>query len=93
MAHPEQRRFITLALATIASRGEIRRVIEIGSYDVNREIRSLFDDLALDEYIGVDLIEGPGVDLVSLGHEIPVAPESFDVAISVECFEHDRYWQ
>jgi SAM-dependent methyltransferase len=92
MAHPEQREFIRVAIATIASRADLKRVIEIGSYDVNGEIRSIFRDIDLQEYVGVDLIEGPGVDLVGLGHEIQLDADSFDLSISVECFEHDQFW-
>jgi len=69
-----------------------KRVIEIGSYDVNGEIRSMFAGVSLDEYVGVDLVEGPGVDVVSLGHEVQLDASSFDLAISVECFEHDQFW-
>jgi SAM-dependent methyltransferase len=92
LAHPEQRQFIKLAIAKIANYGRIHRIIEIGSYDVNGEIRSLFRDEPVDLYVGVDLIEGPGVDVVSPGHEAPVKSATFDLAISVECFEHDQFW-
>jgi len=93
VAHPEQREFIRVAIATISSRTNLSRVIEIGSYDVNGEIRSIFRDIALTEYVGVDLTEGPGVDLVCLGHELQLDADTFDLAISVECFEHDQFWQ
>jgi SAM-dependent methyltransferase len=92
MAHPEQREFIKVAIARIASQSPIKRVIEIGSFDVNGEIRSIFERIDLEEYVGVDLTEGPGVDLVCLGHELQLEPETFDLAISVECFEHDQFW-
>ncbi|MGA2969854.1 MAG: methyltransferase domain-containing protein [Acidimicrobiales bacterium] len=92
MAHPEQREFIRLAIATITDQSTLRRVIEIGSFDVNGEIRSLFEHIDLEVYVGVDLTEGPGVDVVSLGHELQLDGEYFDLAISVECFEHDQFW-
>jgi len=92
MAHPEQREFIRIAIATIADDSHLRRVIEIGSYDVNGEIRSLFASMPLEAYVGVDLVEGPGVDLVAFGHELQLERASFDLAISVECFEHDQHW-
>jgi SAM-dependent methyltransferase len=93
VAHPEQRAFITVALGKILDDAPLRRVIEIGSFDVNGEIRSLFEQSSLEQYVGVDLVEGPGVDVVDFGHELVMAPGSFDLAISVECFEHDRFWQ
>ncbi len=93
MAHPEQREFMRSAIETISSREALRRVIEIGSYDVNGEMRSLFRETPLQEYVGVDLVEGPGVDIVSLGHQVHLPPESFDLALSAECFEHDQFWR
>ena len=42
--------------------------------------------------MGVDLCEGPGVDLVGYGHQIDLPSESIDLAISCECFEHDAHW-
>jgi SAM-dependent methyltransferase len=38
------------------------RVVEVGSRDINGEIRSLVD---ADSYIGIDLEDGPGVDVVA----------------------------
>lgn len=90
MSHPEQLAFfelISTANAELVSGG---RVIEIGSYDVNGTVRGLFSGAA--EYVGVDLIEGPGVDRVSYGHEVADSDGTYDVAISGECFEHDPYY-
>jgi SAM-dependent methyltransferase len=42
--------------------------------------------------VGVDLTDGPGVDRVGYGHELDEPDDSFDVAISGECFEHDPHW-
>jgi SAM-dependent methyltransferase len=64
-------------------------VLEIGSYDFNGSIRQLFPS---SNYVGVDLCEGPGVDLVCFGHEVTLPDASIDVAISCECFEHDPNW-
>lgn len=65
------------------------RVLEIGSYDVNGSVRSNFRDAQ--EYIGVDLIPGPSVDVVSKGH-LYVSDNKFDIVLSVESFEHNSYW-
>jgi SAM-dependent methyltransferase len=92
MSHPEQRLFIKACLQHISS-VPITKVIEFGSFDVNGEIRSLFSEKNLVEYIGVDLIEGPGVDIVGFGHEVTISDSSFDVAVSVECLEHDQHWK
>ncbi|QNN53125.1 class I SAM-dependent methyltransferase [Nocardioides mesophilus] len=91
MSHPEQLGFF-LAVAD-ANPAIVRggRVLEIGSYDVNGSIRSLFESAR--EYVGVDLDDGPGVDVVGFGHEIADADGSFDLTISGECFEHDPHWR
>ena len=91
MSHPEQVGFFTLVAE--ANRALIAggRVLEIGSYDVNGTIRSLF--ATADKYVGVDLDHGPGVDVVGFGHEFDDPDDSYDATISGECFEHDPYWR
>lgn len=91
MSHPEQLAFFSLCAA--ANEGLLRRgrVIEIGAYDVNGSVRSMFASAS--EYCGVDLVEGPGVDRVAYGHELNDPDGSWDVALSAECFEHDPMWR
>ena len=91
MSHPEQTAF--LAAVAHANRALVAgsRVIEIGSYDVNGNMRSIFS--ASGEYVGVDLQAGPGVDTVGYGHEIDHPSGNYDVAVSAECFEHDPHWR
>ena len=67
--------------------------IEIGSYNVNvvgGGLRGLFS--YAEHYVGVDLIDGPGVDRVASGHDVDFPEASFDVALSCECFEHNPEW-
>ena len=61
-------------------------IFELGSYDVNGSIRSIFDNT--NKYTGLDLIDGPGVDVVYDGKNIQIN-EKFDLCISCECFEHN----
>jgi SAM-dependent methyltransferase len=91
MSHPEQQAFF--AAVAEANRDLIAggRLIEIGAYDVNGTVRATFSGTAA--YTGVDLEEGPGVDVVSFGHEVGSPDDSFDIAISGECFEHDPHWR
>src|SRR5262249_35554440 len=42
------------------------------------------------EYIGIDKIAGPGVDIVADAHSIPFDREHFDVVICAETLEHDE---
>jgi SAM-dependent methyltransferase len=90
MSHSQQLSFLKIVIGTLGNRAETQRVLEIGSYDVNGTIRDIVG--AVKEYIGVDLIDGPGVDLVAFGHELEFKSESFDLTLSAECFEHDLHW-
>ena len=67
------------------------RVLEIGSLNINGTVRDFF--VNSEEYVGCDLGEGRGVDIVCAGHELAYADGYFDVAISCECFEHDKNWR
>ncbi|WP_201159284.1 class I SAM-dependent methyltransferase [Rhodoplanes elegans] len=60
-------------------------VLEIGSADLGGSARQHFQAR---DYIGVDLAPGPGVDVVGNGAVVEF-DRLFDVAISVECFEHN----
>ncbi|MCW2766595.1 MAG: hypothetical protein JWO11_2554 [Nocardioides sp.] len=66
-------------------------VLEIGAYDVNGSVRHIF--AAAGSYTGVDLVEGPGVDVVSYGHRVAFLDGAYDVTLSGECFEHDLHWR
>ncbi len=96
MAHPQQIKFMQLVKKYFLderhspSLGK-RHILEIGSYDVNGSIRSFLEDEHT-EYVGVDLCEGKGVDMVCYGHALNLPDERFDVALSCECFEHDSHW-
>ncbi|HYJ43570.1 MAG: methyltransferase domain-containing protein [Xanthobacteraceae bacterium] len=65
-------------------------VLEIGSADINGSVRSYFQSA---DYVGVDLIPGPGVDVVGQGEDVRLNRE-FDVAVSTECLEHNpKYFE
>lgn len=64
-----------------------KSVMEVGAYIVNDSVRELFDT---DDYVGLDLCDGPGVDITASGDEyLRGEGETFDVVISCECFEHN----
>jgi hypothetical protein len=65
-----------------------KTVLEIGSYNVNGSLREFFN---CSDWVGVDLVEGPGVDIVSSGHEFK-SDKKFDVVVSSECFEHNPHY-
>ena len=66
-------------------------ILEIGSLDVNGNTRNLFNFCK--SYIGIDLEEGPNVDLVLNGTDIHKLNKKFDIIISCECFEHAKDWK
>lgn len=90
MAHIEQLAFVEILSKEISRFNNCKKILEIGSYDVNGSIRPFFEN---SDYIGVDLIEGKGVDFVRDGHTLDYLDESFDMVISCESFEHNPYWK
>ncbi|MDR7946051.1 methyltransferase domain-containing protein [Achromobacter aegrifaciens] len=70
------------------------RVLEVGSRDVNGTLRTIFAD-PQSEYVGIDIFEGPGVDLVLDASRIvgQFGTEAFDVVLSTEMLEHCYDWQ
>jgi len=70
-----------------------KRVAEFGSYNINDpEPIPIPRQLALEcEYVGIDWRPGPGVDHVSLAHEVDLEP--FDTVLSASMLEHDPYWE
>ena len=79
------------------SESEVRgkRVLEVGSLDVNGSVRGRVEALGPAEYIGIDIRPGPGVDLVCDAADVDrrFGPDVFDVVISTELLEHTREWR
>ena len=89
MSHPQQRQFIKSISECLSNQFLNRNILEIGSYSVNGSIRQYFED---SNYCGVDLTEGPCVDVVCEGDKLEHADEYYDLSISCECFEHNPNW-
>jgi len=66
-----------------------KKVLDIGSLDINGNNKGLFENCG---YTGLDLIEGPNVDVISIAHEFK-CDEQFDVIVSTNTFEHDMYFE
>jgi SAM-dependent methyltransferase len=64
------------------------KVLDIGSLDINGNNRYLFDNC---DYTGIDIGAGKNVDIVCSGHLFK-SDDLFDVVISTECLEHDKYY-
>ena len=89
MAHPEQQEWCLKVKKLHPEFFKNVDVLDIGSLDINGNNRYLFEKYT---YTGVDIGEGKNVDVVSKGHEFKPG-KVYDVVISTECFEHDKYWK
>jgi SAM-dependent methyltransferase len=74
---------------------EGKKVIEVGSLDVNGSLRSIIEMLNPSEYVGVDITEGRGVDIICDAEDIieHFGRERFDFVVSTELIEHVKNWQ
>lgn len=89
MSHTEQRQFCEKVKKIVPDHFENKRVLDVGSLDINGNNRYLFNNC---EYLGLDVGEGKNVDVVSKAHEYN--PEGkFDTIISTEMLEHDKYYK
>lgn len=68
-------------------------IVDLGSQDINGSYRQLFTAPAW-RYIGVDMTAGPNVDLVLTDAYDwqELQPDSIDVVISGQTFEHTEYF-
>lgn len=92
MCHESCINFVkTLAVNDI----EGKRVLDVGSYDVNGSAREHIETSGCAEYIGIDMREGPGVDEVCDVKNLVerFGSDSFDIVISTEMLEHVEKWQ
>ena len=92
MSHFEQKKFVEFSLDELKKKNNFNNlsVLDVGSFDVGGSIRDFFKK---NNYIGVDLIKGPNVDIVLSGSELYKLKQKFDIVISCECFEHAKDWK
>jgi predicted SAM-dependent methyltransferase len=68
-----------------------KKVLEIGSRDVNGGLRDVYREKL--NWNGLDLNPGPGVDVMyDDPYLYPFADNSFDVCVSSSVFEHDEFF-
>jgi SAM-dependent methyltransferase len=89
--------FVLLFAIRNLKREEIegKRIIEIGSCDVNGSVRPFVESHRPREYIGTDIKSGSGVDVVCDFKDLvsKFGQESFDIVVSTEMLEHVRDWR
>jgi SAM-dependent methyltransferase len=69
----------------VRSLGLAGKCLDVGAFNVNGCVRDLFTD-----YIGLDMREGPNVDVVAQANALPFPDAFFDVVTCLEMLEHDR---
>jgi SAM-dependent methyltransferase len=72
-----------------------RKIIDVGSYDVNGSFRTVLEPLSPKCYIGTDMAAGPGVDRVVNVDDLvdTFGSNCFDIVISTEAIEHIQDWR
>lgn len=89
MAHLEQSIFCTKVRSLFPFYFFRKNILDIGSMDINGCNRPLF---WFCRYTGLDIGPGKNVDLICHGHLWMARDASYDMIISTECGEHDKYW-
>ena len=87
--HPEIDVFIKTVMTNHPDYFNNKRVLEVGSQNINGSVRAHFVKC---DYVGIDLGEAPGVDVVMNASEMTYT-EEFDVMISSEMLEHCEHWE
>jgi hypothetical protein len=89
MAHHAQTFFVSAVRNEFPANFTGVKVLEVGSYDVNGSVRPFFTDC---DYTGLDVVPGPGVDVVCEAQKYAEPEGTFHTVISCECFEHNPEW-
>lgn len=70
-----------------------KRVVEVGSQNVNGGLRDIFA-IPSTSFVGIDFVAGPGVDVVIKdGYTLPCGDSTQDVVLRSSVLEHcDMFW-
>ena len=70
-------------------------VLDVGARDINGNLRDIFESVGY-AYLGLDMLEGPNVDLVCNSHDMGehFEDDTFDIVSCAEMMEHDiKFWE
>lgn len=89
MAHKQQYDYVHKLKTRFPDFFFMKKVLEVGSLNINGTNRDFFTNC---DYLGVDVGEGPCVDLVCPGQDVNHPDETYNTVLSTECFEHNPEW-
>jgi len=89
MAHKQQFDFVQKVKLKYPTYFFQKKVLEVGSLNINGTVRDFFSYC---DYLGIDVGEGPSVDLVCEGQTLDHPENTYDTTVSCECFEHNPFW-
>ena len=90
MAHKEQRDYLDKVKKQFPDAFKNCKVLDVGSFNVNGNEEPWFDGC---DFIGLDLLPGPGVDVACPANEYDAPDKTFDTIISCECWEHNPFYK
>ena len=72
-----------------------KRILEVGSYNVNGSLRYVIGLADIADYTGADIVEGPGVDIVCPAEKLvdKFGKDKFDIVVSTCVLEHIIDWK
>jgi len=88
--HKEQITYLNKIKEKFPEAFKDRKVLDIGSFNVNGNEKPWFENC---DFIGLDLLPGPGVDVACPANEYDAPNNTFDTIISCECWEHNPYYK
>ena len=84
--HEQAKKFTLFVKSILKDYFKNKKVLDVGSGDINGNNRFLFEDC---DYTGNDVIDAKNVTIVSKTKDLPFEENTFDTIVSTECFEHD----
>jgi len=72
-----------------------KKILEVGSRDINGSVRSFISEFSPGSYVGVDIVPGKGVDSICSADKLisTFGENFFDIVIATELLEHTYFWK